>query len=150
MLIKTKMDTHNVLYIIAYTFSSREWMALDEILGRAGISSKYSPLEQDESGRDGRRYYAETPQQIDSLAGLLQGHFNSQGRFEPARGTGRRYACREVRHSGMGNGCQEFDAPDDSAAMVRCGIIAGQRSWFGGEAKQGNCAPRGFLGRVFR
>ena len=150
MLIETRMRAPNALDIVAYTFNEREWMALEEILDRSGISSEYSALGRDEFGRDGRRYYAETAQQIGSLARLLQGRFDSEGRFEPARGTGRRYACREVQHSGMGNGCQEFDAPDDSSAIVRCGIIAGQRRWFGGDAKQGNCGHRGLFGGLFR
>jgi hypothetical protein len=51
----------------------------------------------------------------------------------------------------MGNGCQEFAATDNSTAIVRCGIIAGQQKWFGGEAKPGNCGQqKGILGRMFR
>lgn len=150
MLIETRMSAPNALHIIAYTFSEREWMALEDVLIQSSIGAEYSPLDRDEFGRDGRRYYATTAQQIASLARVLQGRFDSRGRFEADRATGKPYACREVRHSGMGNGCEEFEAPDDSTAIVRCGIIAGQKKWFGGDAKQGRCGQRGFFGRVFR
>jgi hypothetical protein len=146
MLIETRMRAPNVLYIEAYTFSIEEWTALEEILDRSGISFRYSPLDRDELGRGGRRYVAETSQQIETLARLLQGRFGSEGRFEPSFETGRRYACREIRRSGMGNGCQEFVAPDDRTAIVRCGIIASQRRWLGGDAKQGSCRGHALFG----
>jgi len=150
MFVQTQMSEENVLLIIAYTFSEREWSALAETAIRAGIRPDYSPLGRDQFGREGRRYYADTPEQIASLGRILRGNFDRVGRFEPAPGVGRRYACREVRHSGVAKGCEEFDAEDDNIAIVRCGIIASQNGWFGGDARQGNCGPPGRLARMFR
>ena len=150
MYIETRRGAPNSLDISAYTFRETEWMALMDILDRCGISSEHSPLGADEFGREGRRYYVRTGEQIESLARVLQGHFGMAGRFEPDRGTGRTYACREVQRMGLGSGCEEFDASDDHAAIVKCGMIAGRRIWFGGESKQGTCSRPGFLGRLFR
>ena len=142
MLINTEMVKRDgqELRIIGYTFNEREWVALGEVMALSGINLSYSSLGPDEFGREGRRHYARTTEQIASLERVLQGRFDNEGRFVATAGAGKRYACREVKHTGMGNGCEEFNAQSDSVATVKCGIIAGQQNWFGGDPKEGSCA----------
>lgn len=150
MFIRTTRPGPEVLHVDAYTFSEGEWAALRDTMDRSGARTEFLSLDRDEVGREGRRYYVEGLTQIEALQSLLRGRFDSTGRFEPEPGASKRYACREVTRTGMGRGCEEFAASDDSAAVVRCGMIAGRRKWLGGDAKRGTCGPTGFLRRMFR
>lgn len=150
MLIRTTRREPQVLLIEAYTFSNREWMALEDTLGRAEVRREFSPLDRDAAGRPGRRYYAEGLQQIGMLEALLGGRFDANGRFQPEPSTAKQYACREVTRNGIGKGCQEFAAADDSSAVVKCGIIAGQHNWLGGDPTPGTCRSSGSLPWLFK
>jgi hypothetical protein len=139
MLIKTTRHGSDFLQLDAYTFSEREWAALQNTMKRLGADTGFSQLNRDEVGREGRRFYLKDVTTIDALQSLLRGRFDTTGQFEPEPGAGKRYACSEVIRTGMGSGCEEFAASDDDTAVVSCGIIAGRNNWLGGDAKQGSC-----------
>jgi hypothetical protein len=144
MLITTSMREHDVLVFDCYTFSNDEWNALGSTLLAAGARTDFSPLGRDRAGREGRRYFIEGLTPIQTLASFLRGRFDPNGRFESEPNAPKVYACREVTRTGIGTGCQEFASSDLSSAIVKCGIIAGQKSWLGGDAKEGKCRRRGF------
>lgn len=149
MWIKTYMYD-GVLGVEAYTYSAHEWDALAVTL-RGSEAQKYSPLGTDDNGREGRRYYVSATR-IASLGETLGGTFDTGGSFTPSPEPvgGAPWACRQIRPSGMGAGCENFNAPDKARAIVICGMIAGKRRWFGGDAKPGMCEQkRGLIDRLF-
>src|SRR5438445_8538367 len=112
MLIRTIRPVLEMLSVEGYTFDEREWTALEDTLSRAGASTRFSPLERDSFGREGRRYNVVGIRIIEALEALLRGRFDSAGRFEPEPGAAKQYACREDTRSGLGQGCKEFAASD--------------------------------------
>lgn len=152
MIILVKRPYSEILQLDAYTYSEREWAALKSVIERVGSTTAYTSLGFDKNDRPGRRYALESSSTISALQELLRGNFDVNGRFEPdpPRDASRKYACREVTRSGMGKGCEEFAAPDDATAIVICGILAGRRSWLGGDAKSGGCGSKRGLKLLWR
>jgi hypothetical protein len=145
MLIQTEMSAdHGRLHLLAYTFQEREFQILETVLRRAEIGSRFSAIEPDRSGREGRRYYVPAPQ-ISTFERAVSGSFDpNDGAFtagSPA--PGRTYACKEKRMGGRdGSGCQEFTATDEPAAFVACSLIAGRNHWYFGVSQPGTCGSR--------
>ncbi len=80
---------------------------------------------------------------VSKLELRLGGEFNNNGRFtiiptEPSDES-QRFACREVAIAGAGKGCEDIVAADDIDAKFKCGLVAGNNKWLGGDARRGQC-----------
>jgi len=112
------------------------------VLGRAGSFAIRNPPEMDRSKRIVQEYRV-SRKAIKQLERILGGKFDAEGGFAITRTQrGRRYACREVSTRGHGRGCENIVASDDSAALVKCALIAGRNNWFGGVPRAGACSDR--------
>jgi len=132
------------LILTASTYSSTEFGALHDVLEKAGPFRIRNPLERDRMKRLVQDYHI-ARRQVKRLERILGGSFDESGEFIPtgqARGWGQTYACREVTSSGRRGECENIIAPDDSAAVVKCALIAGRNDWFGGVAEVGSCSKR--------
>jgi hypothetical protein len=98
MLIKTSVGASGLLHLDAYTYDAREFAALERTLVSAHIGTDYLTLEQDESGREGRRYTVASAQ-IPDLENVLRGGFDAHGQFVPRPEPGKIYACRQLVRS---------------------------------------------------
>lgn len=133
-----------VLLLRAYSFQEREFDTLEGVLARADVHTGYKQISPDRYEREGRQYSVPKGS-IERFGVLVSGTFHSQtGQFVPASGGGHpSYACKEKKPGGHdGRGCENLVAQDDSAAMVACNMIAGQRGWYFGEAEKGTCTGR--------
>lgn len=145
MLIQTSIE-HSELRLDAYTFDAKEFDALRRTLISASAGTEYQSIEEDDSGREGRRYIVLSGQ-IPKLQIVLGGSFDPQGKFAATAGSGTTYACHQIVRGGAGPGCKELVASDDHVASTKCAIIAGTNRWWGGVAQPGKCpARRGLLG----
>ena len=139
MQLRASFDDDGDLELIGATYSSAEFSALHDVLSRLGVIRMRNPPRRDRAGREVNEYKV-SRRSIKRLEKVLGGHFEADGRFIPRlTGKGRRYACKEVTTLGRRGGCEEITASDDSAAVVKCALIAGQNNWFGSEAKPGSC-----------
>lgn len=139
MQLRARVDDDGGLELLASTYSSAEFEHLHNVLSRLGIIRIRNPARRDRDGREVREYSV-LPEDVARLERELGGSFEEDGTFtERARKRGRPYACREISPNGRGQGCKEIIATDQSVALVKCALIAGQNNWFGGEPHEGTC-----------
>jgi hypothetical protein len=142
MKLRAHFDEAGELELTAATYSTAEFDALQDVLGRLGIIRIRNPARRDRTGRQVREYHVPR-RSVRRLEAVLGGHFEDDGTFvSRATRKGKRYACREVATSGRSRGCEEIIATDDSTAVVKCALIASRNEWFGSEAKAGACSDR--------
>jgi len=151
MLIISSRNDVGALQLDAYTYAHSEFVALEKTLEFADVRSTFQNIDRDRAGREGRRYKVPS-EQIRRLESVLGGLFDRSGQFTLSPGGGVTYACREIDAGGMGNGCQEFAAPNQDVATTKCALIARGNNWLGGVAQLGRCRNlrSGFLSRIFR
>jgi hypothetical protein len=142
MQLRAHFTENGDLELTAATYSTSEFGALHDVLGKAGLFRIQNPLRRDRMKRMVQEYHI-SRRQIKRLENILGGSFDKQGQFISKRTQGgRNYACREVT-TGTPGGCEDIIASDDSTALVKCALIAGRNDWFGGVATAGVCSGRG-------
>jgi hypothetical protein len=152
VLIKSELAAaQNELLLLAYTFQDHEFEELELILKRSDVEPQYSPIDKDQYGRTGRRYYvplAATPR----LGANLGGGFNIAGQFVPhsAVSGGKKCACREMKVGGRnGKGCENLEATDDVSARIACDLLAGKNGWYFGQSSLGTCSAKKSSWRIW-
>jgi hypothetical protein len=138
MQLGARIDRKGNMYLSAYTFSDKEFRALEIVLEEAGIFPKFSPIRLKFDSRPGRRYFV-PKESILRFASVLGVDFDRRGQLVLKGGLGGGYACEEIKVGGRGNGCEEFSAQNDNFAIVICGMIAKGKKWFGGVPRKGGC-----------
>jgi hypothetical protein len=139
MQVKAKVDENGGLRLLASTYSSAEFEHLHNVLSRLGTIRIRNPARRDRDGRE-MREYSVLPENVARLERELGGRFEEDGTFsEVPTKRGHPYACREISPNGRGHGCEEIIATDQSVALMKCALIAGQNNWFGGVPQEGTC-----------
>lgn len=138
MLIQTQFLPSGDLQIDAYASNVADFDGLESVLVAAGIKTISHKLPPDFASRDGRRYTVPSSL-VDSFESLLEGTFQYNGKFVPATGTGKNFACWEITLSGKGFGCEDIRAQNRNLAITKCSMIAGNNNWYAGVPSPGTC-----------
>jgi hypothetical protein len=145
LLIVTARDQE--LHLTAFSHSERELAAVDAVMIKAGLSTRFEAAKRFLDPRPGRLYRIRVDEAY-KLEQLLQVRFSSAGRKTriTVEGTDGRnpdgYRCERVIRAGMGKGCVEIEAHNMDVAIVKCALLARSKKWFGAVAQKGPCPAR--------
>jgi hypothetical protein len=149
-------DNRKPLVLTAYTYFLGEIEAFKNVLEGVGVETG-NPLQQDAAGKFSQQstvpaerlerlekrldvFFVDDRDRVVIIPGRLARATQTKTQTVSSSNNKKDYCCHELTKSGDGDALP-IEASDDVDALFVCGLLGGQRRWFGAKPVEGEC-PR--------
>ncbi|MEJ0029093.1 MAG: hypothetical protein WDO15_01410 [Bacteroidota bacterium] len=139
VIIPEKISFNSSLLLRAYSFKEDEFIPLERIIRIATNELRMFILPPDNEERSGRGYEIRSHLvvQFQEYLGVI---FGDTGFALKEQGT--QYSCKELKVKGGSSDCKTIYAEDIDRAITKCALVAKDKGWYSGEAKEGSCPKK--------
>lgn len=145
MLVIPQLFDGKILHLDAYSFDEKELEAVKDALDDSGVKYEIKDILPDKEKRKGRRFIIRG-----NAITLLEDYLGLKFVRESVIGGtdrttievvdgGSPFKCEEISLKNHKKGCEDVKAKNQSAATLKCALVAKKKGWFGGVASPGVC-----------
>ena len=145
MIIITQLSA-DVLKLLAYSYQEKEFTIVRNFFRQHKLENREESITRDNHDRKGIQFTLRsllTIKAFEKKLGITISDKVGYTRVEFLKSSSEPgeepYCCIRLSPKVFEKGCVDIVAPDNTAAFVKCALIAGELHWFGAESEQGKC-----------